>query len=173
MNGAVVVTTEYVDRVGRRVVVRRAKRSDIPEVVEIEERAFPKSPYPTYVFLYNLSNNPEGFLVAEVGGKVVGYVIFELRPWLGEGHIVSIAVHPNYRRTGIGTILMREAERKIAEAGYETVRLEVRESNFPARRFYERLGYREERREHGYYSDGETAVIMVKKLKPSIRRHRQ
>ncbi len=167
------MATEYVDRVGRRVVVRRAKRSDIPEIVEIEERAFPKSPYPTYVFLYNLSNNPEGFLVAEVENKVVGYVIFELRPWLGEGHIVSIAVHPDHRRAGIGTILMREAERRISEAGYETVRLEVRESNFQARRFYERLGYREERREHGYYSDGETAVIMVKKLKPTSRYHRQ
>ncbi|WP_457614976.1 ribosomal protein S18-alanine N-acetyltransferase [Methanopyrus sp.] len=166
------MSTEYVDRTGRRVVVRRAKKSDIPEVVRIEERAFPKSPYPTYVFLYNLSNNPDGFLVAEVEGKVVGYIIFELRPWLGEGHIVSIAVHPDYRRAGIGTVLMREAERRILEAGYETVRLEVRESNFPARRFYERLGYGEERREHGYYSDGETAVIMVKRLKPDFRYRR-
>ncbi len=156
---------EYVDRRGHRVRVRRAHRRDIPEITEIEELAFPKSPYPTYVFLYTLSNNPEGFLVAEVHGRVVGYVIFEVRRWLNEGHIVSIAVHPEHRRCGIGTILMREAERRIRERGCDVVRLEVRESNFPARRFYERLGYRVERREPGYYQDGETAVIMVKRLR--------
>jgi len=156
---------EYTDREGRRVIVRRARRDDIPEITEIEELAFPKSPYPTYVFLYNLSNNPDGFLVAEVSGRVVGYIIFETRPWLNEGHIVSIAVHPDHRRRGIGTILMKEAERRIAERGYDVVRLEVRESNFGARRFYERLGYEVERREPGYYSDGETAVIMVKRLR--------
>ncbi len=154
----------YTDKYGNTVLVRRARRSDVPRIVEIEDLAFPKSPYPTYVFLWNLSCNPEGFLVAEKNGEVVGYIIFETRPLSGEGHIVSIAVHPEHRREGIGTILMTEAERRILEAGYDVVRLEVRESNFGARRFYESLGYEPERRIPRYYEDGETALVMVKRL---------
>ncbi|NPB02079.1 MAG: ribosomal protein S18-alanine N-acetyltransferase [Methanopyri archaeon] len=155
----------YTDRYGNPILVRRAKKSDLPRITEIEELAFPKSPYPTYVFLWNLSCNPEGFLVAERCGEVAGYIIFETRPLSGEGHIVSIAVHPDHRRVGVGTVLMAEAERRIAEAGYDVVRLEVRESNFGARRFYERLGYRPERRVPRYYDDGETAIVMVKELR--------
>lgn len=94
--------------------------------------------------------------VAEVQGGVAGFIVWRLTG-PGEGEILNLAVWPQHRRRGVATRLM---ESVLAIPGLSWF-LEVRESNLPARRLYERLGFRETGRRPCYYTDtGESAVVM-------------
>lgn len=79
-----------------------------------------------------------------------------------EAHIVTIAVRESHRRRGIGELLLIRALELAAERGEETVSLEVRISNEPAQRLYEKYGFRKAGIRPRYYSDNqEDAVIMT------------
>ncbi|MCD6558952.1 MAG: ribosomal protein S18-alanine N-acetyltransferase [Palaeococcus sp.] len=145
------------------VSIRTAKLFDLPEIMRIEHRSF-REKYPRGIFLMFLENNPESFLVAEYNGRVVGYVMGYLKPDL-EGHIMSIAVNPEYRGNGIGRALMITAIDKLIKLGARYIGLEVRVSNGRAIKLYERLGFKIVKRIYGYYSDGEDAYYMV--LRPT------
>jgi len=78
-----------------------------------------------------------------------------------ELHVTTIAVHPAWRRRGVGTSLMLRLVERSLERGIALVTLEVRPSNATARALYERLGFSEVGRRRGYYADtGEDALIM-------------
>ena len=155
------------------VVIRKAKKEDIPIVMYINKVSLPEN-YPEWFFEEHLERWGEAFYVAEVGGKVVGYVMSRVEfgaPYLVEGsivkkgHIVSIAVLEGYRRRGIGRRLMENALRSLKEV-YECkeVYLEVRVSNLPAIRLYEKLGFKKVRVIPMYYLDGEDAYLMARPL---------
>ncbi len=81
------------------------------------------------------------------------------------GHLVSIAVIEEYRRKGIGSLLLSETLRVMREIyKVHSIYLEVRVSNTPAIRLYEKFGFKKARIIKGYYMDGEDAYVMVKKL---------
>ncbi len=82
------------------------------------------------------------------------------------GHLVSIAVLEEYRRRGIGSRLLEKSIR-ISKEIYdaESMYLEVRITNKPAIRLYEKYGFRKARIIKRYYMDGEDAYVMVKRLK--------
>ncbi|WP_297475112.1 ribosomal protein S18-alanine N-acetyltransferase [Thermococcus sp.] len=141
------------------VSIRPARLFDIPEVVRIERASFNEE-YPRGIFLTFLESNPDTFLVAEYGGRVIGYVMGYLRPDM-EGHIMSIAVDPEYRRNGIGTALLTEVIERLINEGARYIGLEVRVSNERAIRLYESLGFRRIKRIMGYYADGEDAYYML------------
>ncbi len=141
------------------VVIRQARLFDLPEIMNIERLSF-KETYPRGVFILFLENNPDTFLVAEYNRKVVGYVMAYLKPDL-EGHVMSIAVHPNYRGNGIGSTLMSEVIGRLFRLGAKYVGLEVRVSNERAIKLYERFGFIKAKRIMAYYSDGEDAYYMI------------
>jgi ribosomal-protein-alanine N-acetyltransferase len=114
--------------------------------------------------LYRLrSSYSNTFLVAEIGGRVVGYVIGAVK-WLRMGHVLAIAVDPPFQGRGIGSRLMEEVMRRFRNQGVRTVRLEVRKSNLMAQHFYRKLGFIERFEVPFYYEDGETAVAMERNL---------
>lgn len=79
------------------------------------------------------------FYVATFRQKVVGTVMLG---WDGHrGWIYSLAVHPAHRRRGLGTALMRHAERTLRGLGAPKINLQVVESNREVVKFYEALGY--------------------------------
>ncbi len=88
-----------------------------------------------------LGRDPDLFLVAEDGPRLVGTVIggFDGR----RGHVYHLAVAPEYRRQGIGSQLMGELESRLRAKGCLRCFLLVRPGNQVARRHYERLGWRE------------------------------
>ncbi|WP_297489198.1 ribosomal protein S18-alanine N-acetyltransferase [Thermococcus sp.] len=141
------------------VVIRPAKIFDISDVMRIERESF-REAYPRGIFLLFLENNPDTFLVAEYAGRIIGYIMAYMRPDL-EGHIMSIAVDPNYRGKGIGSALLTEAIERLIKRGARYVGLEVRTSNTRAIKLYERFGFRKVKRIMGYYSDGEDAYYMI------------
>ena len=138
------------------MIIRDFHFSDIEDVLAIEYDAF-SDPYPVGVLL-QLHESGAGFIVAEVGRHVVGYVIF----WImdGLGHIIAIAVNSDYRKMHVGSLLLEKTLKIFHSNNINTVALEVRKSNTPAINFYLKHGFMKVDEEEDYYSDGESAIIM-------------
>ncbi len=81
-----------------------------------------------------------------------------------EAEIHKIAVHPQYRRQGIGLYLLGHALEKLKENHVEKVFLEVREKNISAQKLYEKQDFIRVNVRKAYYSDGESAWIYQCKL---------
>lgn len=143
------------------VEISQMKRTDLESVMEIEKASFP-TPWSRYAFLAELYENRRArYFVAreKARGEVVGYVGIWLI--LDEAHITNIAVHPGFRRKGIGKGLMLAAIDYAESQGVGAVTLEVRASNIIAQRLYEQIGFVSVGIRPGYYhDDGEDAVIM-------------
>ncbi|MCQ8897917.1 MAG: ribosomal protein S18-alanine N-acetyltransferase [Hadesarchaea archaeon] len=142
----------------RELRVVNLTEKDLREVMEIGYKCFP-DPYPLTLLEQLYKSDPSGFLGVRMNGKLVGYLICTMR-WGGVGHILSIAVDPQYRRRGVGRALILKALERLRKEGATCVRLEARKSNLGARAFYSTLGFKEERELPHYYEDGEAAVLM-------------
>lgn len=123
-----------------------------------------KDPYPKRLLLTLLALYPELFLVIEYENKIVGYVAGIVRKD-SYGHIISLCVHPTYRRKGFGTKLVNALEKGFTEKfNICKYRLEVRISNIVAVNLYRKLGYQIVDIIPTYYPDGEDAYVMTKNL---------
>jgi len=153
-------------------IVRNAKEEDLLTVININLQTLPEH-YPYEFWLEHLRRWGKAFFVAEVNNLIVGYVMARVELGFGHlskrltrmGHIISIAVLPNYRRRGIGKALMlacMDALKNHYKAS--EVYLEVRVSNEPAIKLYEALGFKKVKVLESYYLDGENAYLMAKKL---------
>jgi ribosomal-protein-alanine N-acetyltransferase len=116
---------------------------------------------------------PATFVVAEETGNVVGYIMCRMETGFSnfglfgvsrKGHVVSVAVLPEYQRKGVGTALMEEAMKNMRFYKAKECYLEVRVSNVAAVEMYKKLGMEVVRTSKGYYADGESAFVMAKKL---------
>ncbi|CAN5467480.1 hypothetical protein BH20CHL6_BH20CHL6_16610 [soil metagenome] len=134
--------------------------ADIPAVHGIERASFPL-PWPDYAFRQELETNRLArYLVARLDDLIVAYA----GVWLmvGEAHITTFAVLPEYRRQGIGAQLLLAVLDLADEMGANVATLEVRLSNLAARRLYGRFGLKPVGLRPRYYSDnGEDALIMT------------
>ncbi|MEO8502738.1 MAG: N-acetyltransferase [Acidobacteriota bacterium] len=74
--------------------------------------------------------------------------------------ILSLGVHPRFRRQGVGRVLLQQAEAAARSIGLVRIRLEVRADNLGAIALYEAHGYRIEGRLPSYYGEGEDGVRM-------------
>lgn len=129
--------------------------------------------YSDYFYNEILAEFPETFLVAELNGFIVGYIMcrieygFSHLRRLGlarKGHIVSVAVKEEHRGKGVGTLLMRTAQEEMLKKSVTECYLEVRVSNQGAIELYQRLNYRIAGKLEGYYKDGEAALVMATPL---------
>lgn len=146
----------------QKIKVRPASLEDLPKLEYIEKSSF-SNPYSLSLLKTLVTLNFGEFLVAVLNGNIVGYVssIFEN---FSSATIVSIAVHPKYRRKHVGDVLLKILLEKLKNKGFVEVKLEVRESNIAARRLYEKFGFKYSGKIPGYYEDGEDAIIMKLKL---------
>lgn len=163
----------FVGRGGKRYVLREFHMEDLNAVVSINRRVLPEN-YPEWFFVEHFVSFPKAFIVAEMGGELVGYMMNRVEfGWSNihkgktarKGHVVSIGVLPHARRLGIATNTMirgMKAMKRFYEA--DEVYLEVRVSNEPAISLYKKLGYEITGRIPRYYSDGEDAYIMSRTL---------
>ncbi|HDM23416.1 ribosomal-protein-alanine N-acetyltransferase [archaeon] len=142
-----------------KIKVRVVSEKDLADIFRIELEAFGKEAYPKWVFQQGAKLLRRTFMVAELDGKAIGYVMAHVKGKIGE--IISIAVHPQHRRKGIGELLMEEIIRKLqSEFGVKRVKLQVKVSNKPAIKLYEKLGFKIGARLKEYYPDGEDAYEM-------------
>ena len=142
------------------IVLRDMKPFDLDRVMEIEEASFP-SPWPREDMEYEITQNQAArYYVLEEDGVVQAYAgVWFL---IGEGHVTSVAVHPEARGNGYGERIVEHMMRQAAELGVVFLSLEVRENNLAAQRLYKKLGFKKAGLKEGYYEDtGEDAVIMI------------
>ncbi len=140
--------------------IRTFRSEDLDQVMAIEEASFP-DPYDPLLFRWFRFRVGDGFVVAEAEG-IVGYAISEIRE--GRGHIVSMAVSPKNRRSGVGASLLQELIGRL-EPRVHDVYLEVRAGNKVAIQLYEKFSFKrtgETRRR--YYPDGEDAIVMARSI---------
>src|SRR5690606_39288272 len=99
------------------VVIDPMRLRDLGDILKIEKLSF-STPWSKQAFLSELLDNDRAYyLVAKVNDRAVGYIGI----WLvaGEGHITNVAVHPEYRRRGIGHQLLTAVERLASERSEE------------------------------------------------------
>jgi [ribosomal protein S18]-alanine N-acetyltransferase len=149
--------------------IRLCDRDDIESVMRVNSKTLPEH-YSDYFYFEILSEFPETFLIADLAGEVVGYIMcrieygFSHLRRLGlarKGHVISIAVLDEHRGKGIGTKLLTTAHAEISKKSGSECYLEVRVSNQGAIALYERLGYKVTGRLEAYYKDGEPALLMA------------
>ena len=149
--------------------VRRAEPRDLIPVMEINLKTLPEH-YSDYFYESLLAELPEAFLVAEISGKIVGYIMckteygfsnFKKLGFVKKGHVVSIAVLHEQRRKGIGKALVEESMNGVKSKKCDELYLEVRCSNNEAVTLYEKLGFFIKQRLKSYYRDGEDAYMMA------------
>ncbi len=146
-----------------RVIIRRARPSDLAAVVAVERESFP-DPWEEEVMGEALTYFPTTFFVAVIDSVVAGFVIGGLED-TGElvyGHICNLATARRFRRHGVGRLLVARVEQQFALELASGVQLEVRLSNRAALKFYRTMGYHEAMVIDQYYANGEDAVVMMK-----------
>jgi ribosomal-protein-alanine N-acetyltransferase len=144
--------------------IRRLAYADLPQVIAIERRAFP-TPWSLAMFVLELSKSSGVCLAATVEGRVTGYVVCSR--YADVWHVMNVAVDPDHRRRGLGRALL---EHLLGEVGEDAaLTLEVRRTNTPAMRLYERLGFRPAGIRRRYYQDnGEDALVMWRNLPAGV-----
>lgn len=98
-------------------------------------------------------------VVAEQAGTIGGFAIGYLAG-RRVAHVVTLDVHPERRRQGLGRDLLEELLSRFAEAGAREARLEVSVENTGAISFYRHLGFRRRRELRHYYGPGRHAYEM-------------
>lgn len=139
------------------MLIRQFVPRDITRIQEIENMSFDQS-YGIDMFrkLYEIGT---GFLVAEIDGLVVGYIIFWIK-YEGEGHIISIAVDKDYRKMKIGSKLLYQAIVILSSCNIDKITLEVRENNKEAIELYKNFDFKIDRIVPGYYENNQGAILM-------------
>src|SRR5271157_3236611 len=116
-----------------RVHIRWMIRRDMPEVLQIEQESFDYS-WTEEDFLRCLRQRNCIGMVAECGDRVVGFMIYELHKT--KLHILNFAVHPAWRRRGVGENMVAKLVGKLSNHRRTRITLEVRETNLEAQLFF-------------------------------------
>ena len=142
------------------MMIVKMNASHVPHIAQLEKLCF-SDPWSENSIASELDNRLSFWLVAEQEGTVVGYV--GSQTVLGETDMMNLAVHPDYRRMGIGELLVLELIKNLAEQGSHSLMLEVRASNSGAIALYEKLGFIQVGIRKNYYRNPrEDAMIMRK-----------
>jgi ribosomal protein S18 acetylase RimI-like enzyme len=146
--------------------LRRASIGDLAELLTIERQSFRSDRIGPRNLRRWILGERSTVLTASAHGTIFGYVAVQFRGTTGDlARIPSIAVRRGARGLGIGTALMKRAEKAATGAGRTRIRLEVRLSTRRAVALYRALGYRKLRDLPAYYADGGDAMRMEKTLR--------
>lgn len=139
--------------------VRTAGLADLSKIVEIEGLCFPEEtafPPGMFAYLIRYATTLAAFEDDRMEGFIIGYASGRT------GFIYTLDVHPDYRRKGIGGMLIQTLEKTLRAQGVMRIRLEAALDNPAAMNLYRKAGYREKERLRNYYGRGKHAVRMWK-----------
>ena len=156
----------------RNYTLRGFGPGDLDAVMNINRICLPEN-YAPYFFLDTFNTLPEAFIIAELQGQVVGYIMCRLEHGFSDlrklrfarkGHVVSVAVLPEFRQMGIGYSLVQQALSAMVAHHTDECYLEVRTTNYPAINLYKKMGFLVSRSIPRYYFDASDAYVMSKPL---------
>ena len=144
------------------IEIKTMTEDHVPQIAEMEKLCF-SDPWSEKSVASELNNRLSLWLVALDGERVAGYV--GSQSVLDEADMMNIAVHPDYRRQGIGRDLVLALAEALQKKGIRGLMLEVRQSNAPAIALYEQLGFQQVGMRPNYYRNPkENALILRKEL---------
>jgi [ribosomal protein S18]-alanine N-acetyltransferase len=151
------------------ITIRVADAEDIPRVIDLERRCDTAAHWSEKQYRDLFHAHPPAVpiaLIAEGMGAhaLLGFLI--ARYIAQEWELENIVVAPDVRGWGIGKRLMLEFLARAEQTGSQSVFLEVRESNIPARRLYESLRFNEIGRRKGYYANPVEDAVLYSKTRP-------
>ena len=142
------------------IYVNPMQSSDVPDVAQIEAMAYGNHHWSRDSFYSEINNKVAKYYTARYSdGKIVGYI----GTWhiIDEAHITTIAVHPEFLRQHVGEALIVKMLEDCYNEFIKYITLEVRVSNIPAIKLYEKYGFKSLGTRKGYYQDNnEDALIM-------------
>ncbi len=141
--------------------IREMLLSDLDRVAEIEKEIF-SVPWTKKGFADSMSQEYTKYLVALEDGEIAGYCGYFQS--FEEADITNVAVESSFRGKGIAKKMLLQLMEEGEKRGIHAYTLEVRKSNDPARKLYEKLGFEEAGiRKNFYEKPIEDAVIMWKR----------
>lgn len=146
-----------------RIEIVKAGAEHIDDIVRLEKLSFSIPWSRSSITDEFLHNSVAVYFCALSNGRAIGYAGM----WhiVDEGHITNIAVHPEFRNSGVGSLLMEELLREAKSRGILALTLEVRKSNENAQALYRKYGFEDGGSRKEYYADDrEDAIIMWKRL---------
>lgn len=150
------------------VNIREMEEKDLPSVLEIENACF-IDPWKRENYIYEMTENPVSCpWVVELSSSnsdqvvIAGYCIY----WhtFDSATICKIAVHPAIQKRQLGSAMMDEIINDCYAKKVAYLTLEVRKSNYKAISFYEKHGFKKELVKERYYSNGEDAIYMIRRV---------
>ena len=154
--------------------LRDFQPQDLETLWAIDQRCFaPDIAYSRHELSLYMRRNGAFTIVAEKQTDAVdtssmaiaGFIVAESNR-RAAGHIITIDVLPEHRRSGLGSMLLATAEERLRSAGCRSAHLEAAVNNLSAIRFYKRHGYDIVAARPRYYSGGLSAFVLQKRLKP-------
>jgi [ribosomal protein S18]-alanine N-acetyltransferase len=141
------------------------RADDLRRVLEIERSCF-SEPWSEDSFREVVAGGAFGSIAARsAAGKLMGYIVYSEAA--DELHILNVAVHREFRRLGVASVMLTRIHQFAADRGRAFSFLEVRESNRGAQELYAKFGYKLLTKRKEYYSDNqENAILMVAPLHP-------
>lgn len=159
-----------------RFQIREFRKADFRRLWEIDQACFVSGiAYSQEELAYYMTRRTAFTLVAEQDKDIIGFLVGQsVRVRGGQiGHIVTIDILPDARRSGLGTELMKLAEKRLAGGGCARISLEVAVDNAGAIAFYQRHGYSIARTIPRYYNRELDALEMEKQISPPSREGRE
>ena len=132
----------------------------VSQVAELEAVCF-RDPWSERSVASELTNPLSLWLVALDGERVAGYV--GSQSVMGESDMMNVAVHPDYRRQGVAEKLCLALVEALKERGNHCLTLEVRASNEPAKKLYEKLGFTQIGLRKNYYRNPREDACILRK----------
>jgi len=143
------------------IVIQPFTFNDIEEIMDIERTSF-KDPWSRGMFVREIDTGNFHVLKEKTTNQLLGY--FGCWQIFDEFHIINLAVAPCYRRQGIGSLILDHLLDIAKKKNCKRVILEVRSTNVPAQKLYSKFGFEIIGKRKKYYSDGEDALILEKKI---------
>ncbi|MHA1269678.1 MAG: ribosomal protein S18-alanine N-acetyltransferase [Candidatus Helarchaeota archaeon] len=138
--------------------IRRIEQTDHDRIFEIEKTCF-LEPYSKRTLKFLLNNYYYISILIEQDSIIVGYAIGMLK-LKSLGHVVSFAIHPEYRDLGYGSKLLKHLIEIFIKNRRQKIQLEVRVSNHAAIKLYQKFNFKIIDTKIKYYNNGEDAYLM-------------
>lgn len=147
------------------ILIRSGRPDDLEELVKLENVCFDTDRLSRRSFRHWLTIDQRAILVAEVKGRIAGYILIIYHAGTRLARIYSLAVQPALRGGGIAKLLLSAGEQMAIDHGRLYLRLEVGVDNIPAIKLYESQGYQKFGLYRDYYEDHTDALRFQKRIR--------
>ena len=143
------------------MIITEMTEKHVAQVAELEKICFGSAAWSENSITSELKNQLSLWLVALDGETVAGYV--GSQTVMDESDMMNVAVHPDCRRQGIAEELVNALADALREKESRCLTLEVRASNEPAKKLYEKLGFVSVGLRKNYYRNPREDALILRK----------